>query len=151
MPAKTISRGVVERIAQELRDRRSGSPISMNSFQDCELQLRNPSAKFRFGNQFELDTFAHELRFFGEPRKLSRTPLQVLHLLLERPGRLVHRREIVQRIWGDAVCVDTDRNINETIRRIRRALDEDPEQPRFLQTVYGIGYRFIAPVTRVTQ
>lgn len=77
--------------------------------------------------------------------------MKVLHLLLEQPGRLVHRHEIVQRVWGDLVSVDTDRNINETIRRIRRALDENPEEPRYLQTVHGIGYRFIAPVIRVLE
>lgn len=74
--------------------------------------------------------------------------MAVLLLLIERQGRLVRRHEIVRRIWGEEAPIDTDRNLNETVRRIRRILNEDLEQPRFLQTVYGRGYRFIAPVTR---
>lgn len=151
MTSRHVSPAVMEQIAQEFRSRRSGPQTRADNSDRDGTQRSRTSARFRFGNKFELDTAAYELRFSGEPRKLSRIPMKVLHLLLEQPGRLVHRHEIVQRVWGDLVSVDTDRNINETIRRIRRALDENPEEPRYLQTVHGIGYRFIAPVIRVLE
>jgi DNA-binding response OmpR family regulator len=107
------------------------------------------NAKFLFGGDFELDLRAYELRFSSKPLKLSGIPMAMLRLLIEQQGRLVHRHEIVQKIWGEEALINTDQNINETVRRIRRVLNEDPEQPRFLQTVHGKGYRFIAPVVRV--
>jgi TolB-like protein/DNA-binding winged helix-turn-helix (wHTH) protein/Flp pilus assembly protein TadD len=100
----------------------------------------------KFGEDFEFDLRAYELRRCGVPLKLEPTPFRILDLLLEQRGELVSRQEIVEKIWGKDVFVDTDNSINGAIRKIRQVLNDDPEKPRFIQTVTGRGYRFIAPV-----
>ena len=99
-----------------------------------------------FGEDFELDLRPRRLRRGGRVLKLERIPLEILLLLLERPGEIVIREEIVARVWGADVFLDTDNSIRGAIRKIRQVLKDDPEQPRFIQTVTGRGYRFIAPV-----
>jgi serine/threonine protein kinase/Tfp pilus assembly protein PilF len=98
----------------------------------------------RFGGDFELDLRAYELRRSGRPLKLERIPMELLILLIERRGELVTREQIIERIWGKRVFLDTDSGTNAGIRKIRQVLKDDPEQPRFVQTVTGKGYRFIA-------
>src|SRR6266851_5133075 len=105
-----------------------------------------PGNPIRLGDNFELDVRAYELRRSGQPLKLERLPMELLQLLVERNGQLVTREQIVERIWGKEVYVDTDNSINAAIRKIRHVLEDDPEQPRFVQTVTGRGYRFIALV-----
>lgn len=100
---------------------------------------------FRFGGDFELDLRAYELRRAGQMVKLEPTPFELLVFLVEQRGNLVGRQQIVERIWGKGVFLDTDNGINGAIRKIRQVLDDDPENPRFIQTVTGKGYRFIAP------
>ena len=100
----------------------------------------------RFGDDFELDVRAYELRCAGIPLKLKPIPMELLLLLIERRGELVTREQIVGRIWREGVFLDTDNSINGAISRIRQVLRDDPERPRFVQTVTGKGYRFIAPV-----
>ncbi|HJZ66733.1 MAG TPA: winged helix-turn-helix domain-containing protein, partial [Blastocatellia bacterium] len=100
----------------------------------------------KFGADFELDLNVYELRRAGRAVKLERIPMEVLLFLVERRDRLVSREEIVERIWGDGVFLDTDNSINGAIRKLRQALKDDPERPQFIQTVTGKGYRFIAPV-----
>src|SRR2546427_3327796 len=100
----------------------------------------------RFGEDFELDPGAYQLRRSGHPLKLERIPMEILLLLTEQRGQLVSREQIVERIWGKGVHLDTDNSINGAIRKIRQVLKDDPEQPRFILTVTGRGYRFIAPV-----
>ncbi|HWZ83740.1 MAG TPA: protein kinase [Terriglobales bacterium] len=100
----------------------------------------------RFGADFELDLRSYELRRSGRLLKLERIPTEVLLLLIEARGQLVSREEIIARIWGKDVFLDTDNSINAAIRKIRLVLKDDPEQPRFVQTIVGRGYRFIAPV-----
>jgi TolB-like protein/DNA-binding winged helix-turn-helix (wHTH) protein/Tfp pilus assembly protein PilF len=78
--------------------------------------------------------------------KLERIPLEILILLLEHRGEIVSREEIVARVWGNDVFLDTDNSIRGAIRKVRQALKDDPETPRFIQTVTGRGYRFIAPI-----
>lgn len=73
--------------------------------------------------------------------------MELLLLLLERPGELVSREEIAERLWGKDVFLDVDHGINTAIRKVRAALRDDPEKPRFVETVVGKGYRFAAPVT----
>ena len=73
--------------------------------------------------------------------------MELLILLLERPGELVSREEIAERLWGKDVFLDVDHGINTAIRKVRAALRDDPEKPRFVETVVGKGYRFAAPVT----
>ena len=101
----------------------------------------------RFGKDFEVDLRAFELRHAGRVLKLERLPLQVLVILIEQKGQLVTREEIAERIWGKDVFLDTDNSINGAVRKIRQVLKDDPQQPRFVETLTGRGYRFIAPVS----
>ena len=101
----------------------------------------------RFGGDFELDVRPRRLRRGSRVLKLERIPLEILILLLERPGEIVSREEIVDRVWGQGVFLDTDNSIRGAIRKVRQVLKDDPETPRYIQTVTGRGYRFIAPVT----
>jgi Tfp pilus assembly protein PilF len=78
--------------------------------------------------------------------KLEKIPMELLSLLVERHGQLVTREEIIARVWGKDVFLDTEQGINTAVRKIRQALKDDPENPRFVQTVVGKGYRFIATV-----
>jgi DNA-binding winged helix-turn-helix (wHTH) protein/tetratricopeptide (TPR) repeat protein len=100
----------------------------------------------KFG-EFELDAAGFHLQRSGRTVKLERIPLEVLILLVERPGDLVTREEIVAKFWGNAF-LDTENAVNTAVRKIRQALEDSPEQPRFIQTVSGKGYRFIAPVDK---
>ncbi len=95
----------------------------------------------------ELDVRAYELRSAGIPLKLKPIPFELLLFLAEHRGELVTREQIVERIWGKGVFLDTDNSINGAISKIRQVLRDDAAQPRFVQTVTGRGYRFIAPVT----
>jgi TolB-like protein/DNA-binding winged helix-turn-helix (wHTH) protein/Tfp pilus assembly protein PilF len=100
----------------------------------------------RFGDDFELDVRAYRLRSAGIPLKLKPTQMELLLLLIERRGELVTREQIVERIWGQGVFLDTDNSINTAVSRIRQVLRDNTEQPRFVETVTGRGYRFIATV-----
>ena len=100
----------------------------------------------KFGEDFDLDFTAHTLRRSGRVLKLERIPAEVLAILVEHRGQIVSREHIAEKIWGKDVFLDTDNSINGAIRKIRQVLKDDPEQPRFIQTVTGKGYRFIAPV-----
>jgi TolB-like protein/DNA-binding winged helix-turn-helix (wHTH) protein/Tfp pilus assembly protein PilF len=100
----------------------------------------------RFGDRLELDVRLYQLRRSGRVVKLERIPMELLLLLVEQRGQVITREQIIERVWGKDVFLDTDNSINAAIRKIRQALKDDPEQPRFVQTVTGRGYRFIAPV-----
>jgi DNA-binding winged helix-turn-helix (wHTH) protein len=106
-----------------------------------------PADVVKFGDGLELDRNSYELRRVGRALKLERIPLDILFLLVERRGQLVSRDDIIVKIWGKDVFLDTDSGINGAIRKIRLALKDDPENPVFVQTVTGKGYRFIAVVT----
>ena len=103
---------------------------------------------FEFGD-FKLDCSHFELYRSGRSLKLERKPMELLILLAERNGDLVTRSEIAERLWEREVFVDTEHGINTAIRKIRQVLRDDPEQPRFLVTVTGKGYRFIGTMARV--
>jgi TolB-like protein/DNA-binding winged helix-turn-helix (wHTH) protein/lipoprotein NlpI len=103
----------------------------------------------RFGEDFEFDFRGCRLRRSGRVLKLERIPMEILALLVEQRGELVSREHIVERVWGKDVFLDTDNSINGAIRKVRQALRDNPEEPRFIQTVTGQGYRFIAPVTEL--
>jgi eukaryotic-like serine/threonine-protein kinase len=105
--------------------------------------------RFQFGDDFELDLRAYELRSAGIPLKLNPIPMELLLFLLERRGELITRQQIVERIWGKTVFLDTDNSINGAVSKIRQVLRDNAEQPRFVQTVTGKGYRFIAAVVEV--
>ena len=99
----------------------------------------------QFGD-FRLDFHRFALSRAGRNVKLQRKPLELLMLLANSHGHLVTRREIADRLWGCDVFVDAEHGINTAVRKVRRALRDNPEKPRFLETVSGKGYRFIAPV-----
>ncbi|MGA8593323.1 MAG: winged helix-turn-helix domain-containing protein [Bryobacteraceae bacterium] len=100
----------------------------------------------RFGRDFEIDPSLYELRRAGRALKLERIPMEILLLLVNERGRVVGRQEIADNVWGKRISLDADNSINGAIRKIRQVLKDDPEQPRFIQTITGRGYRFIAPV-----
>ena len=105
-------------------------------------------SQYKFA-EFQLDCASFELRRQGRAQKservsLERIPMELLILLLERQGSVVTRQEIVDRLWGKDVFVDTEHGINTAIRKIRQALKDNPEQPRFILTVTGKGYCFVA-------
>ena len=99
----------------------------------------------RFGT-FEVDLNARELRKSGVRIKLHGQPFEVLALLLARPGAAVPREELQQRLWPTDTFVDFDHGVNTAINRLRDALGDSAENPRFIETVPRRGYRFIAPV-----
>ncbi|MGH7779028.1 MAG: BREX system ATP-binding domain-containing protein [Candidatus Binataceae bacterium] len=96
--------------------------------------------------EFELDRSAYQLRRNERPLRLERIPLDLLFLLIDRRGELVTREEIFDRIWGKNLFLDTDNAINTAVRKIRRALGDDPDAPRFVETVPARGYRFVAEI-----
>src|SRR5579864_5140742 len=98
------------------------------------------------GDGYELDLRPRRLRHGSHALKLERIPLEMLVLLVEHKDEIVTRDEIVSRVWGQGVFFDTDNSIRGAIRKIRQALKDDAECPRFIQTITGQGYRFIAPV-----
>ena len=104
------------------------------------------SNSIRFGEDFEVDVLAYELRSGGTPLKLKPIAMELLLLLTERRGQLVTREQIIERIWGKTVFLDFDNSINSAINSIRRALRDNVERPRFIQTVPRRGYRFIASI-----
>ena len=96
----------------------------------------------RFGDDFELDTRNYQLRRAGRALKLEKLPMEILLLLVMRAGHLVTREEIVERIWGKNALVDTDNSINSAVRKIRQVLRDNPDRPRFVETIVGRGYIF---------
>src|SRR3954453_19327363 len=105
------------------------------------------ASPFHFG-VFELDLQAGELRKRGIRIKIQEQPLQILGLLIECPGEVVTREQIQKKLWDGDTFVDFDNAINSAIRKMRDALGDTSENPRFVETVARRGYRFIAPVTQ---
>jgi adenylate cyclase len=104
------------------------------------------SGKVRRFEDFELDPNANRLSRNGQVVRLERIPLELLCLLVERCGQVVSREDILERVWGKGVFIDSENAINTAVRKIRRALDDDTDAPRFIVTIPAKGYRFIAPV-----
>ncbi len=100
----------------------------------------------RFG-VFELDLKAGELRRHGRKVKLQEQPFQVLSQLLEKPGEVITREELRNRLWPADTFVDFDHSLNAAIRRLRDALGDSADNPTFVETVARRGYRFLAPVS----
>src|SRR5215470_11597512 len=101
---------------------------------------------YRFG-LFETDVAKGTLTRNGIRVKLQDQPFRVLILLLERPGEIVTRDELRQRLWPEGTYVDFDGSLNVILKKLRAAIDDDSDNPRFIETVPRHGYRFIAPVT----
>ena len=96
--------------------------------------------------EIELDLGRYELRRQGRRVKLEKKPMELLIFLVSRRDQLVSRQEIVGKLWGSDLFIDTEPNINNIVRKIRTALGDDSAKPRFLETVVGKGYRFVGPV-----
>ena len=96
--------------------------------------------------EIELDLGRYELRRQGRRVKLEKKPMELLIFLVSRREQLVSRQEIVSKLWRSDLFIDTEPNINNIVRKIRTALGDDAEKPRFLETVVGKGYRFIGPI-----
>jgi DNA-binding winged helix-turn-helix (wHTH) protein len=105
---------------------------------------RNPGV-LRFG-AFELDPALGELRKGGAPVKLKSQQFQLLALLAGRAGRIVSREEIRLVLWDHETFVDFDQSINVCVNKTRDALQDDPRNPRYIETLPRKGYRFIAPI-----
>ena len=99
----------------------------------------------RFG-LYEVDFAAQELRKSGIRIKIQDQPFQILALLLERPGQIVTREEIQKRLWTGDTFVDFDLGLNSAVKKLRQALGDESDNPRFIETLYRRGYRFLAPV-----
>jgi DNA-binding winged helix-turn-helix (wHTH) protein len=104
----------------------------------------------RFG-AFELDLRAGELRKNGVKIKLQEQPLQVLGMLLECPGEVVTREDLQHKLWSTDTFVDFEHSLNAAVKRLREALGDSADNPRFIETLPRHGYRFIAPVQSPTQ
>jgi DNA-binding winged helix-turn-helix (wHTH) protein/Tol biopolymer transport system component len=95
---------------------------------------------------FALDLSTGELRSNGDKLYLQEKPFQILLLLLERPGQLVTREQLVKQLWPDGIFVDFDQSLNKAVNRLREALRDSAEQPKFIETLPRRGYRFIGQV-----
>jgi len=98
--------------------------------------------RVRFG-QFEMDEQAGELRKEGIKVRLQEQPLQILQILLQHPGKVVSREELRTRVWPSDTFVDFDHGINNAIKRLREALGDTAETPRYIETLPRRGYRFL--------
>jgi DNA-binding winged helix-turn-helix (wHTH) protein len=107
-----------------------------------------PDRRYRFG-AFEADAGTKELRKQGVRIKLNAQPFQVLLLLMDRPGQLLTREEISRELWPDGTFVDYEHGVNSAVNRIREALGDTANNPRFVETLARRGYRFVAPVERI--
>ena len=103
-------------------------------------------SRIRF-DSFEVDLRTGELRKGGRRIRLQEQPFRVLSLLLSRPGELVSREDLHQRLWPADTFVDFDHGLNSAIARLREALGDSAEKPRYIETVAKRGYRFVAPLT----
>lgn len=99
-----------------------------------------------FFGTFEVDLRTSELRKGGLKIKLHGQPFDLLRMLLERPGALVTREELQRKLWGSGTFVDFEHGLNKAVNKLREALGDDPGNPRYIETVPRLGYRFIFPL-----
>src|ERR1700745_4062557 len=102
-------------------------------------ELAGVEQPIRFGDGYEVDLRPRRLRRGSQVLKLERIPFEILLLLLEHRDEIVTRDQIVSRVWGQGVFLDTDNSIRGAIRKLRQVLKDDAETPRFIQTVTGQG------------
>src|SRR5438309_9712066 len=94
----------------------------------------------------ELDVGRYELRRLGRRIKLEKKPMELLIFLVGRREQMVSREDIIKKLWRSDLFIDSERNVNNIVRKIRTAMGDDSAKPRFIETVVGKGYRFIGPV-----
>ncbi|WP_109488589.1 winged helix-turn-helix domain-containing tetratricopeptide repeat protein [Occallatibacter savannae] len=109
-------------------------------------ELNTPQNRVRFG-EFEFDCITRELKKSGRVMRLEPQPAKVLSVLVHKAGEIVTRQELIRTVWGADTFVDFDQGLNYAIRRIRAALEDDADAPRFLETVPKLGYRLIALIS----
>lgn len=126
----------------DLRELR-GFPTTSSSVPTEETKSSRPLLRF---SSFELDLRAGELRKHGLKVKLQDQPFQILAFLLEKPGEIVTREQLRDRLWSADTFVDFDHSLNSAVKKLRQALNDDPDVPRFIETLPRRGYRFIAPL-----
>src|SRR6266404_6255027 len=122
----------------------SGSYLSMGK--DLGIPVTDHGNDLVSFGSFEADLRAGELRRNGSKVRLQEQPFQVLTVLLERPGEIVTREELRNRLWPADTFVDFDHGLNAAVKRLRDALGDSAENPRFVETLARRGYRFVAPV-----
>src|SRR5262249_182629 len=113
-------------------------------------KARSIARLVRFG-VFEVDLRAGELRKNGVKIKVQEQAFQILAMLLEHPGQIVTRGELQQKLWSNDTFVDFDNSLNKAVNKIREALGDSADNPRFLETMARRGYRFIAPVEETSR
>ena len=109
------------------------------------MEASTPSHRIHFG-KFEVEPESGELFKDGRPIRLQGQPIQILLMLLENPGRVVTREELQQRLWPKDTFVDFDHSLNAAIQRLREALSDSADTPRYIETLPRRGYRFIYPI-----
>jgi DNA-binding winged helix-turn-helix (wHTH) protein/Tfp pilus assembly protein PilF len=115
----------------------------------AETKELSPRRVLRFG-VFQINLAARELRKHGVRVRLPGQPFCILSILLEKPGQVITREEMRQRLWSSDTFVDFEHSLNSAIKKLRHALGDSPENPRYIETVPRVGYRFIAPVEQVS-
>src|SRR6266436_7316920 len=115
------------------------------------MQTTESRAQTRGFGVFELDLRAAELRKRGVRIKLQEQPFQILCLLLDHSGQVVTREELRQKLWPAHTFVDFDRSLNKAMTKLRAALGDFPESPRYIETLHRRGYRFLAPITPIRE
>src|SRR6266705_2600913 len=113
------------------------------------MSLATPPRENLHFSTFDVDVRAGELRKQGVRIKLQEQPFHVLTLLLQRPGEVVTREELRNQNWPADTFIDFDNSLNTAINKLREALGDSADNPRFIETLPRRGYRFIAPVTGV--
>ncbi len=108
-------------------------------------EAQRVDSKLRF-DVYEADPRSGELRKHGVRIPLEDRPFRALLILLRHANELVTREELQKQLWPSDIFIDFEHGLNTTIRKIRRALNDDADEPRFIETVGGRGYRFLAPV-----
>src|SRR5215472_10221318 len=108
-------------------------------------QARDPQRQ-RFDN-YEVDSRSGELRKYGNRVPLEDRPFRALEILLKHAPEVVTREELKKQLWPADVFVDFDHGLNKAIGKVRRALNDNADEPRFVETVGRRGYRFIAPIS----
>ena len=113
------------------------------------MQKNSSGRVLQFG-AFELKTDTGEMRKHGTKIRLQGKPLHVLQALLERPGEIVSREELRDKLWAADTFVDFESGLNTAVNRLRLALGDSADHPRYVETLARNGYRFMAPVSENT-
>jgi len=138
-------RGVKAKFNCKLADRNILVPPSLKARFPLATQEKSPQNRVTFA-EFEFDCGTRELKKHGQTLRLEPQPAKVLGVLIRYAGEIVTRQELIREVWGSETFVDFDQGLNYAIRRIRAALENGADGPRFLETIPKTGYRFIAPL-----